>query len=426
MRLLFIVSEDWYFLSHRLHLGTTAVRVGYKVALLTRVSSHRQQIEDAGIEVIPWNLERGSRNPFKELQALADVVGALRRFKPDLIHAVALKPTIYSAVASRLAGIDRRVLALAGLGFVFTSKRFAARLLQPLLLLCLRFAFSGEMTRLILQNPDDVSLLTGANVLDAARVRLIRGAGVDTATFAAQAESIGVPVVVLPARMLWDKGVADFVECARELRDRGVRARFALVGDRDVHNPGCVPQGQLEQWAQSGVVEWWGRRDDMAAVFAQANVVCLPTFREGLPKALLEAASCARPIVTYDVPGCREVVRHRVNGILVPERNTKALCDAVAELLSDPSLRREMGEAGREIVVREFAQERIAAETAAVWRELTEGLDVGGATTPGTPNVDGVAPSAISVEERNCATSQPPRSRTPIAKRDRGDLKLLG
>lgn len=370
-RLLFIVSEDWYFVSHRLHLAQTAITEGYEVALLSRVSNHRTSIEACGVEIIDWPLVRRSHNPFSELHAIWCIYVALRRFRPDIVHAVALKPVLYSALACQFAGVHARLSALAGLGFVFSSRKFVARLLRPMLVLTFRWALSEGRSRLILQNPDDQATLLTAGVIEVERIRLIRGAGVDTSDFSPQAELSGVPLVVLPARLLWDKGVGEFLDCARSIKQKGIAARFALVGEPDDHNPECVPVTQLEAWVSEGAVEWWGRRSDMPEVFKQASVVCLPSsYGEGLPKALLEAASCGRPIVTYDVPGCREVVIEGKNGFLVPLKDRQALIAALEKLLCTPELRRRMGIAGRKMVLREFSQERVAAETLRVWEEV--------------------------------------------------------
>lgn len=369
-RLLFVVTEDWAFVSHRLHLSEAAIAAGYQVVLLSRISRYRAQIEASGVEVINWSLDRSSRNPFLELRALWEVYLALRRFRPDIVHAVALKPVLYSALACKLAGVSARVSALGGLGFVFSSRKFMAQLLRPLVVSAYRWALSGSRPRLILQNPDDREILLTAGVIEAERIRLIRGAGVNTAAFSPQAEFSGVPLVILPARMLWDKGVGEFVDCARAIKQKGVPARFALVGEPDEHNPECVPVAQLDAWIAEGAVEWWGRREDMPEVLRQAAVVCLPSYREGLPKALLEAASSGRPIVTYDVPGCREVVLEGENGFLVPLKDVQALIAALERLLCNPELRSRMGTAGRKMVLREFSQERIAAETMRVWEEV--------------------------------------------------------
>jgi glycosyltransferase involved in cell wall biosynthesis len=200
---------------------------------------------------------------------------------------------------------------------------------------------------------------------------LIRGSGVDMNIFTPRPEPEGVPVVILAARMLWAKGIGEFVDAARLLREQKVEARFVLVGESDPGNPSAVPVWQLEQWHDSGVVEWWGACSDMPRVFAEAHVVCLPSYYpEGVPKVLIEAAACGRPIVTTDVPGCREVVRHEENGLLVPTRDPVALAAALRRLIMSPALRDFLGRRGREIAVAEFGLERVIAETLAVYGDL--------------------------------------------------------
>ena len=201
-------------------------------------------------------------------------------------------------------------------------------------------------------------------------IRLIRGAGVDVRVFDVVPEPEGTPLVVLPARMLTDKGVVEFVAAARLLKAQGVQARFALVGGTDECNPASVPPASLKDWVDSGTVEWHGRRDDMPAVYRSATLVCLPSYREGLPKALLEAAACGRAIVATDVPGCREIVRHGENGLLVEVRDVAALAKAMATLLSDTATRQAMGAAGRQMVLQEFSEEKVVADTLEIYQEL--------------------------------------------------------
>jgi glycosyltransferase involved in cell wall biosynthesis len=373
-RLMFVISEDWYFVSHRLQLALHAKAAGYRVAVICRLSTHAALLKKSGIEVFPWLLERRSKNPLSELRALKEVRAAIRAFQPDVVHAVALKPVLYTAMAGKSKKSEGRAFALAGLGYVFSSQKLLARCLRPLIVQAFRAAFRNAATRLILQNPDDAKVLLDAKVIAPEKIRLIRGAGVDTRAFPATSEpdeSDKPMLVVLPGRMLWDKGVAEFVEAARLLQQRGVRARFALVGGRDDHNPSCVPLQTLKDWEAQGVVEYWGNRNDMPAVLAQAHVVCLPSYREGLPKALLEAASSARPIVTFDVPGCREVVVHGKNGLLVTFGDISGLADALAVLLADRSMRAQMGAQGRLMVEEEFSQELVSAKTMHVWEEVT-------------------------------------------------------
>jgi len=369
-KILFIVSEDWYFLSHRLNLARAAIESGHQVALLSKISSHRKLLELSGLTVFDWSLDRRSSNPIKEMRALWQVIKAIYSYSPNLIHAVALKPVIYAFIACRWIGMQRHIFALGGLGFIFNSESWFAKILRPSIILLLRMAFSGEHSRVIVQNLDDLQKLLSLRIVSNRNIRLIKGAGVDTQIFSPQIESSLIPLVVLPARLLWSKGVGDFVTAASNLKAKGVKARFAVVGDRDPHNPECVSQSQIDAWQEEGAVEIWGRREDMSVVMNQASIVCLPSYSEGLPKALLEAASCARPIVAYDIPGCRGIVVDDDNGFLVPFRNQLLLENAIDILINDPDLRKKMGESGRLKVINEYSQELIAKETLSVWDEV--------------------------------------------------------
>lgn len=368
-KLLFLVTEDWYFCSHRLPLACAARDAGFEVSVATRIRAHGEKITAAGLHLIPLGLQRSGRNPWRELAAIGEIARIYRRIAPDIVHHVAMKPVLYGSLAAKLAGVPAVVNALAGMGYVFTSSKPSAKLLRPLITLALRFLLKNG--RVILQNPDDRAALIAAGVLKEEQVRLIRGSGVDTAVFQFSPEpDKAPPLVVLPARMLWDKGVGEFVAAAQILKQDGVNARFALAGERDPDNPADIPLAQLQAWHESGNVEWLGKQEDMQSLLAQANIVCLPSYREGLPKALLEAASCGRAIVATDVPGCREAVHHHENGLLVPARNAAALAAALRLLIENPSLRRQFGLRGREMAEQEFSVEKVIAETLALYREL--------------------------------------------------------
>lgn len=368
--LLFIVTEDWFFCLHRLSLAVAAKRAGFEVSVATRVAEHGTVIESAGLRLIPLRLSRRSRNPLTEARLIADLVGLYRRERPDIVHHVAMKPVIYGSLAARLTGRRAVINALTGLGFLFTSDRLSARLLRPLVEAAFRGLLNAPICRTIVENPDDLRQLTDDGVVEPERIRLIRGSGVDLAKFSPSPEPEGPPLVVLPARMLWDKGVGEFVDAARRLREEGVQARFALVGQRDPENPSAIAEAQLREWARSGVVEYWGFRSDMPKVFAQCHIVCLPSYREGLPVSLLEAAACTRAIVTTDVPGCREAVRDEENGLLVPRGDSAALAAALSRLIADPALRRTMGARGRARAEKEFSVDSVVAQTLSLYREM--------------------------------------------------------
>lgn len=369
--ILFLVTEDWYFCSHRLVLAREAKRKGFNVVVATRVTNHGKEIEKEGFKLIPIRMTRRGKNPLKELLSLLELARIYKSEQPDIVHLVALKPVVYGGITARLVGVPRVVASIAGLGYVFTSLRFKARLLRPVLSMLLRVLLNRPEVLAILQNPDDRNLLIGAKVVDREGTVLIRGSGVDVKAFAPTPEYPGLPVVLLASRMLWDKGVKEFVTAAEILRKRGVMARFILVGAPDHGNPASVPDEQLREWNEAGMVECWGMRSDMIDVLAQSHVVCLPSaYGEGVPKVLLEAAACGRPIVTTDTPGCREAVRHGENGFLVPVRSTVELADALQCLIENPELRQRMGIRGREIAVNEFALENVIAETIALYEDL--------------------------------------------------------
>jgi glycosyltransferase involved in cell wall biosynthesis len=368
---LFLVSEDWYFVSHRLELARAVTDAGYDVAVATRVGSHAHLITDAGMKLCPLAFDRGGLNPIRDMSTLQQIVAVYRREAPDIVHHVALKPAIYGSLAARYVGVRRIVNALAGLGYVFSSQGPRARLLRWIIKPALKLALAGKDTRLIVQNRDDLQRTVAEDLVKPDRVRLIRGSGVDPAEYRQVEVASERPLVILPARLLWEKGVGEFAGAARLLCERGVKARFALVGKPDPANPSSVDPAEIDAWAREGVIEYWGWRDDMPEVFAQAQIVCLPTsYGEGLPKSLLEAAASGCAIVASDVPGCREIVAHGRTGWLVPARDVCALAEALQQAIEQPALREQYGSAARAQVVSDFSTERVARETIAIYEEL--------------------------------------------------------
>lgn len=370
-RLLFVITEDWYFCSHRLDLARAARDAGFEVAVATRVASCAERIRAEGIELFPLRyMRRSSRNPWVEIRAIRELTALYRQWTPNIAHHVAAKPVIYGGIAAQRARVPAVVNALAGLGFVFTSGRAEAKALRPIVARAYRVAMRHRHSRLIVQNQADEEVVLGRGLTIPSMIRRIAGSGVDVSVFQPAAETAEPPVILLAARMLRDKGVYEFVEASSIARSRGVTARFVLVGDTDPENPAAIARAQLERWHSAGDVEWWGHRDDMAEVLRSAHVVCLPSYREGLPKVLLEAAACGRPIIASDVPGCREIAIHNETALLVPPRDSAALADAMQTLAADPRLRRRLGQRARQVVCGKFTIEHVNAQTIQVYREL--------------------------------------------------------
>jgi glycosyltransferase involved in cell wall biosynthesis len=368
-KLLFLITEDWYFWSHRLPLARAAREAGFDVVIATRVQEYGDCIRREGFRLIPIGLRRGSMNPIEEIRALLELIRIYRKERPQIVHHVAMKPVLYGSIAARLTNINCMINAIAGMGYVFISSEKLAVILRILIKPLLRITLNASGCRLILQNSDDYELFAGKGLIRKDRIVMIRGSGVDTERFIYRPEREGTPVIMLVSRMLWDKGIGEFVDAAKELLAKGIQAKFVLVGNVDPDNPTSIPIPVLEKWHESGLVEWWGHQKDMPGVFAQAHVVVLPSYREGLPKVLLEAAACGRAIVATDVPGCREIVRNGENGVLVPAYDAHALAASVERLIVDGVLRKRLGDRGRQIVLNDFSEKKVVEETMVLYKQ---------------------------------------------------------
>lgn len=367
-KLLFVVTEDWYFISHRLPLALAAKAAGFEVVVATREGPQAYVVRNAGIRLIPLALSRRGGNPLTEIITLWRIY---RKERPDLVHHVALKPVMFGTIAAWLARLPAQVNAITGLGWLFISSNPLVRLVRPIFrgILCRALAQQGAIT--IVQNPEDLEFLKDSG-LSATRLRLIYGAGVDINVFHPVPQPPEPVCVMMVSRMLWSKGVSEFVEAAQYLTELGIRARFVLVGDPDSANPSAVPESVLRGWHGKNGVEWWGRREDIPRILRTAHIACLPSYREGLPKSLLEAAACGLPIVTTDTPGCREVVADGSNGLLVPVGNSKALANALGKLISNAEMRLKMGEQSRIRAVSEYSLDNVIKETLAIYQEALE------------------------------------------------------
>jgi glycosyltransferase involved in cell wall biosynthesis len=373
VKIILFANTDWYLYNFRRSLALAAQQAGYEVVLISPPGPYGEKLLSLGLRWEPLPMDRRSLNPLREAALLWYLVRLFRRERPSLLHGFTIKCAVYGSLAARLAGVSARVSAVAGMGYVFISSDSKARVLRPLVRALLRVALGGQNARLILQNPDDVVLFERAGLVERAQIRLILGSGVDCSRFR---QHLAVPDasaplrVLLPARLLWDKGVAEFVAAARQLRAQGRSMEFLLAGDPDPGNPAAVPEADIRGWVQEGLLQWLGHVEDMPALFARVNVVTLPSYREGLPKGLIEAAACALPLVTTDVPGCREVVTDGVDGLLVPVRDAVALAQALAQLQDDPALAARLGRAARHKALSEFDERIIIRRTLAVYAEL--------------------------------------------------------
>lgn len=367
VKVLFFANTDWYLYNFRRDLAQTLREQGNDVVLLSPAGEYAARLQALGYRWIDFPLSRRGMNPLAELRSLARLVRLYRREEPDLVQNFTIKCVLYGTLAARLAGIRTVVNSITGLGYVFLPGGPLKKVLRFFVRIWYRAVLRGS--QVIFENDDDRQAFLHFGFIRPADGHLIPGVGVDTRRFTPAPFPSGLPVVLLAARLLWDKGIGEFVEAARRLRHAGVPARFALAGRTDPGNPASIPEAQIKAWADEGLVEWWGWTEDMPATLAKASIVCLPSYREGLPTVLIEAAACGRPVIASDVPGCRLAVRDGVSGFLVRERDAASLSDALRKLISTPGLCSEMGAAGRHLVEEMFSSEKVLAQISAVYRE---------------------------------------------------------
>jgi glycosyltransferase involved in cell wall biosynthesis len=370
-RVLFVITESWYFTGHWLGLAKALKDAGCDVGVACRVSRGAAEIAGAGLTLIPIEMDRRSLNPFHLLAVVFRLAGAYRSFRPDIVHHVALKTALLGSLAARFSGTRRIIQAIAGMGYVFASTALRARLLRPLVLGAMRVLLDREGTRTIVQNDDDGAALRDGGIVAPERLLVLPGVGVDLEKFHPMPEPAGPPRAVLVSRMIREKGIFETVDAARMLKERGVEVRIALAGGPDAESPSAVPQETLDAWARESDVEILGHVDDVPRLWADSHIALLPSYyREGVPHSLIEAAACTRPLIAADGPGLRDIVRNNETGLLVPPRDAAALADAIERLAKDPDLRRRLGGAGRRLAEERFGAEIINAKTLGVYREL--------------------------------------------------------
>lgn len=369
-RLLFVVNVDWFFVSHRLPIALEAMRQGYDVHIATGVTSHQSELQQLGITVHPIEVARGSSNVLGIAKLFRQIHNVMRELRPDIVHLVTIKPVLLGGIAARLIGVPSVVAAISGLGYVFLDSGLIAIIRKRLVAFCYRIALGHINLKVIFQNPDDRALLMRLISLPAEKTELIRGSGIDLEKFRYLPVPEGIPVIMMAARLLADKGVREFVGAAKLLHHRHCHVRCCLVGEPDPENPSSISLSELSASIAEGIIEYCGQRRDIDSLMAKAHIVVLPSYREGLPKVLLEAAASGRAVITTNVPGCRDAITPDVTGLLVPAHDDVALANAIEFLLQNPARCLEMGKAGRKLAEQEFGVRDVVAKHLNIYRML--------------------------------------------------------
>ncbi|OUS70474.1 glycosyltransferase family 1 protein [Pseudoalteromonas sp. A601] len=355
--LLIIVNVDWFFISHRLQIAKRALESGYEVTVACRFTEHKEKLVSMGFNVIDIPFNRSGGGVLSELNTIKIIKSAIEDVKPCLIHAITIKPVLYTGLA--LKAVTKNipfVAAISGLGYVFTAKTARAKLTKFIASVFYKIALSQKYKTIIFQNTSDEEILTVITKLKATDKILIKGSGADLSVYTYQPESMNMPVkIVMACRLLKEKGVYQYIDAAKIVKAQHPNTEFLLVGTPDLENPNTVKQSEIDIWAEQGVITYLGHRNDIPDVFSNSNIVCLPSFYgEGVPKVLIEAAACGRAIVTTDNPGCRDAVIEGETGLTVPTRDANALATAVLKLIEQPELRVAMGAKARVFAEKEF------------------------------------------------------------------------
>lgn len=371
--LLIIVNEPSFFLSHRLAVAQRAKDKGYSVHIASMSGRSVHKINELGFPHHVISMSRSGKSIFSEVRCLFSIWCLLWKLKPDLLHLVTIKPVLYGGIASRISPVKGVVSAISGLGYIFTALGRRASLLRYIVKYLYKIALSKRNLHVIFQNLDDQRTIVNITGLDMSKSSIIRGSGVDLMRYPVFPEPIGVPVVSLAARLLKDKGICEFIQAARILTGQGLQIKFQLIGNIDAGNPASVSIDELDAWRAEGIVDILGYKKNIGDIFALSNIVVLPSYREGLPKVLVEAAACARSVITTDVPGCRDAIIPNVTGLVVAVRDPTSLADAIAKLAADPVLRKNMGEQGRVLAQRDFDIHHIVEQHIEIYHQLLEG-----------------------------------------------------
>ena len=372
MKIVLFANTEWYLYNFRRTLALALQAAGHDVLLLSPPGPYGEKLQECGFRWIPIPMARRSLNPIREMALVLWLRNFLRHEHVDLVHGFTIKGAVYGSLAARLAGVSASINGIDGLGYVFASNDLKAQFLRPVVRSILQLALNGKNTRLILLNQDDVAMFQHARLVDSALVRLIPGAGVDCKRFSFGGQRVvGQPLrVLMAARLLWDKGLSEYVTSARMLKAQGRQIQFLLAGTPDPGNPKSVPEETVRSWVDEGLIDWLGHVSDMPALLATVHVVALPSYREGLPTILTEAAACSLPLITTNMPGCRDVVTHAVDGLLIPVRDAEALAQAIARLDDDPVLAARLGAAARAKALELFEEQIVIKSTMAVYAEL--------------------------------------------------------
>lgn len=363
-RILFLVNIDWFFISHRLPLALEALRKGYEVHIVCAITNKKDYLESLGFNIHPLNISRSGTGVISEIKSFFEIYKILKNVNPQIAHFVTIKPVLYGGIASRFLNISKKVFAISGLGFIFIKQGFKASLIRFIVKRMYQFALSDKNSYVIVQNPDDKKIIES---IVKTPTFLIRGSGVDLNAYKYFDENNEDIKISMACRLLKDKGIFEYIEAAKILKNKFKNVEFELYGDIDIHNPASLTESDIKEIKKDNIIKVYGFSSDISTVFSNSNIVVLPSYREGLPKVLLEAAACGRAVVTTDVPGCRDAIKVNKTGLLCKVKDSNSLAEEIEKLIINRNLRISMGKAGRELAINEFNIKKVIEKHFAIY-----------------------------------------------------------
>jgi len=372
-RLLFIVNVDWFFVTHRLPIATKAINDGYEVHIATKVTDKSDTLKNHGLIVHPLNLHRSKLSLSSLIKEFWNIYSIIKLIKPSILHLVTIKPVLFGGIASRLIKTPSVVSAISGLGHVFSKKGIFGFLQRKLASFLYLFALSHKNQFIIFQNKDDRAKLLKNTKLHSQKTVIIHGSGIDLTLYTVKPMPTEKPIVLFASRLIADKGIREFVKAAKIINKDNIVARFIVAGSPDFLNPSSITQGELDEWNEKKYVEVLGHCTDMVSIISSSNLLVFPSYYgEGLPKILIEAAACGRPVITTDHPGCRDAIKNNSTGLLVPVKNTKKLVDSINYMLINPAMSVKMGKEGRKWAEEMFDINKVVARHITLYNKLNE------------------------------------------------------
>jgi len=371
-KIIILVNYLSFFFSHRLPIGEALLAKGFEVFIGYGElrGADPKILEQKGFKVNFIPMQPAGFNLFKELKTLYYIWVFFKKVKPDIVHLITIKPYLYGGIISRLIGIQCLVSAVSGLGTLFIKKDFKSKFLRFITYPLYKIAFNHSNQKIILQNKDDLNLLNNWGVINLSKIKLLNGSGVKLENFKNFDEPNGEITICFAARLLRDKGVYEYISAAQLLKKRGIKARFLLAGDLDANNPSGLSLTDLDKLRNDNYVKFIGHHQDIPSLYEKSHIICLPSYREGFPKSLIEAAAANRAVVTTDVPGCRDAIIPNKTGLLVPVRDFQKLADALQCLIENQEKRIAMGVAGRKLAEKEYPIEKIVTEHLDIYQDL--------------------------------------------------------